>query len=130
MQRGFSFVAAALLVLAACATGPGLTAGSEDVGPSGRPGLVNVTNNYALPADVSALGCGTSYRMGTVSPGIASHFVLRQAMLACGGMVELVAKPAGTEPAVRSWPMQLTSGDIVDFEITTHLIASYASVRQ
>ena len=75
------------------------------------------------------MASGIVYRMGTVAPGIVGHFLLRRAMLAGGGMVEFVAQPAGTEPPVRSGQMLLQEGDVVDFEITSHLIASYARVR-
>ncbi len=118
-----------VLGLTACAYGAGAAAYDREPQPQGRPVLVNVTNNYGLPADVYVTACGTAYRMGTVYPGMASHFVLRQAMLACGGRVEFAAKPAGTEPLVRPGEEQLVPGDIVDFEITTHLIGSYTSVR-
>lgn len=119
--------AAALLALSACLFGPrrSTTAG---VPRDGRV-RVNVTNNYALPVDVSAMASGIVYRMGTVAPGIVGHFLLRRAMLAGGGMVEFAAQPAGTEPPVRSGQMLLQEGDVVDFEITSHLIASYARVR-
>ncbi len=128
MQRVLP-AAVTVLALAACAHGGGAAAFDWAPQLDRRPVRVDVTNNYGLPADIFAIGCGTSYRIGTVYPGLVSHFVLRQGMLACGGMVEFVAKPAGTEPLVRAGQEQLAPGDIVDFEITTHLIASYTAVH-
>ena len=64
-----------------------------------------------------------------VAPGSVGHFRLRRSMLASGGMVEFVAQPVGTEPPVRSGEILLKEGDVVDFEIATHLIGSYAKVR-
>ncbi len=120
--------AAVLLALTACLFGSRKTPSADQGAVDGRV-RVNVTNNYSLPVDVSASASGTVYRMGTVAPGIVGHFVLRPAMLASGGMVEFVAQPAGTEPPVRSGRLLLKQGDVVDFEITTHLLASYAKVR-
>lgn len=118
-----------MLLLVACALGPGAPAHRSGPAPADGPVIVNVTNNYSLPVEVSAVGAGTVYRMGIVYPGLAGRFVLRQIMLATGGMVEFVAQPAGTEPPVRSGGVLLKHGDVVDFEVTTHLLASYAAVR-
>lgn len=129
MRRLMALMAAVSLPATACGFGPSATWSGGDPGPANRPVVVNVTNSYGLPVEVYAVGAGTSYRMGTVSPGIASRFVLRQAMLATSGVVEFVAQPAGTERPVRSGGILLRYGDVVDFEVTTHLLASYATVR-
>jgi alpha-amylase len=91
--------------------------------------LVNVTNHYAVPMEVYAVESGTPYRLGTVNPGIDSQFVLLRATLARGGQVEFVAQATGYGPRVRSDRIQLSPGDIVDFEIATNLIGSRATVR-
>ncbi len=122
-------LAAVFLTLTACASGRDAAALSGDVRPDDRPVLVNVTDNYVLPAEIWASGCGTSYRLGTVHPGIVSHYVLRQSLLLCGGVVEFAAQPAGTEPLVKAGRELLKAGDVVDFVITTHLVASYTWVR-
>jgi hypothetical protein len=122
-------VAASVLGFPACARGPGVATPAGGPQPANDRVLVNVTNYYGLPIVVSAVGSGTVYRMGTAYPGMVSQFALRQAMLASGGMVEFVAQPAGTERPVRSGRLLLTPGDVVDFEIATHLLGSYAAVR-
>lgn len=92
--------------------------------------IVNVVNNYEIPMDVYAVAGGTNYRMGTVNPGIPSRFVLRQAMLAGNRQIEFVARASGYGPQIRSGPLQLRTGDtVVDFEITTWLAGSRATVR-
>ena len=100
--------------------------GEEESGPI----VVNVTNDYALQVEAYAVANGVSYRMGTVAPGIVSQFVLRPAMLAGGGMVEFVAQPVDFGRLVRTGAILLHPGEVVDFFITSHLVASYATVRQ
>lgn len=125
MRRGsWYFMAALLLAGSACAHRRGTAADQ----PADTPVHVNVINHYTLPVDVFCVGAGTSYRLGTVSPGIASHFVLRQSMIG-NGPVEFVAQPAGTEPPVRSGQLLLAPGDVVDFEIASHLLNSTATVH-
>ncbi len=108
------------LVLLGAAGGPQLAGGSV---------RLEVTNNYVLPVEVYAYGAGTSYHVGTVHPGIVSRFVIRDAMLAAGGVVEFVAEPADRRPPVSSGQMLLKRGETVDFVIATHLIGSTATVR-
>lgn len=93
-----------------------------------NPVHVTVTNRYTLPVDVFAVSAGTSYRMGTVSPGMSSTFALRQGMLE-HGTVEFIAQPAGGESPVRSGQLLLAPGDLVEFEIATHLLNSTAIVH-
>ncbi len=91
--------------------------------------VVFVTNNWELPMDVFASSAGTNYRMGTVNPGIVSRFVLRRDMLATDRIVQFVAQATGYGPRIAAEPLMITPGDIVDFEISTHLVGSRAEVR-
>jgi hypothetical protein len=92
--------------------------------------VVYVTNNWGLPMDVFAIGSGTTYRMGTVSPGIPRRFVLRRDVLVTNGEVEFLARANGSGPQVRSGVVQLRAGDVaVDFVIMTNLIGSRATIR-
>jgi len=121
---------ASLLALAACATGRGAGSRSAAVTPDDPPVRVNVTNNYAMPAEIYAIACGTQHRLGLAYPGLVSHYVLPQAFLECGSTVEFVAQPTGTnDHPVRAGEEMLQPGDVVDFQITMHLIASYTAVR-
>ena len=103
-----------------------LSAGPE---PRNRPVVVYVTNDYTMQVDAYAVADGVSYRLGTVSPGIGSRFLLRAAWLASGSMVEFVGQPADGARMVRTGALLLRPGAVVDFVITSHLIASYATVR-
>jgi len=127
-MQGLFRAAAVVSLLAATACLFGSHKAGTEGGTDDRVRL-NVTNNYSLAVEVWAGAAGASYRMGLVAPGIVGHFVLRRSMLASGGMVEFVAKPVGTEPPVSSGRMLLKEGDVVDFEIATLLIGSYAKVR-
>jgi alpha-amylase len=116
----------------ALTTAYGLVLLSEGMGDdeAGDSVLVVVTNHYEVPMEVYAVGSGTSYRMGVVNPGIPSQFVLRRAMLATDRKVEFVAQASGHGPGIRSGQLQLRAGDkVVDFEITTFLFGSRATVR-
>ena len=126
-RRSWCLIAGLLLAGASCAHRRGTAA---DAGAQGveNPVHLNVTNHYTLPVDVFVVAAGTTHRMGTVHPGVPSHFVLREAMV-INGPVELVAQPAGTELPVRSGPLLLAPGDVVDFEIESHLINSTATVH-
>jgi hypothetical protein len=126
-RRSWCLIAGLLVAGTSCAhrRGTASDAGTQSVD---NPVHVNVVNHYTLPVDVFAVGGGVTYRMGTVHPGIASTFVLRQSMMG-NGPVEFVAQPAGTEPPVHSGQLLLAPGDIVDFEIANHLLNSTATVH-
>ena len=67
--------------------------------------------------------------MGTVAPGIGRSFDLRSGTIAAGGRVQFVAQATGAGPRVQSEHLKLSPGDVVDFEITTSLVGSRATVR-
>jgi hypothetical protein len=124
MQRTTWMLIAGLIVLGSACAHRGTSANANQP----LPVHVHVVNNFALQVDVYAVAGGTSYLMGTVSPGIDSRFVLREAVLALGP-VELVARPRGGEPPFRSGRLLLSPGDEVDLEITSTLINSTVNVR-
>jgi hypothetical protein len=82
-----------------------------------------------LPVEVYAEGPGTRQRLGTVNPETVSNFVVPPAFVV-NGLVEFVAEPGRNFQPVRSGTLQLVNGDVVEFEIATHLIGSTATVRQ
>lgn len=116
-----------VLVLSACAPRPGAVSRSGSVVPDNKSIVVNVTNNYGLPVEVAAIGSGTVYRMGIVSPGAAKRFLLQGAMLATGGAVEFVARPLDRAPLMRSGLVRLKDGDEVEFEVTRRPPTGYAA---
>ena len=92
-----------------------------------------VNNRSTNSMDIYARASGSSYRVGTVGPGMTAEFVLRDVLLASGGQVELMAEPrGGTRNAadrIQSGPLQLSRGNIVDFEIATQRLGSTVTVR-
>ena len=124
MLRGlWVLVPGLLLTGAACAHGSG-----DDVRPDTSPVRVEVTNNYALPMEVSAVGAGTNYRLGLVNPGMVGHFVVPSALIG-NGTVEFQAQPTASGQLFRSAALLLAPGAVVDFVIRAQLFNSTATPR-
>ena len=120
--------AAAALALAVLSCTHGGTSGEAATpAKSGSQVRIEVTNHYSLSAEIYALAAGTRQRLGTVNPGISRSFVLPPNMLG-GGPVTITAEITNENPVI-SGGLQLVVGDVVEFEIATHLIASTARVR-
>jgi hypothetical protein len=119
--------AAMLLASSACAYGVGTTGDAPGARGAGRPVQLQVINHSGGPVEVYAAGSGTWYRVGTVHPGLAGRFVVRMGMVV-NGAVEFVARSA-TGHMVRSGPMLLAPGDVVDFALTAYEATSTATVR-
>jgi len=120
--------AAAGLVLAALACTHAATP-KEAATPtkSGSEVRVEVTNHYSLSADLYAVASGIKQRLGTVNPGVTRTFLLPPNMLGAGPL-SITAEITNENPVV-SGSLQLVPGDVVEFEIATHLIGSTAHVR-
>ena len=87
MRRSRWLLIAALIVAGyACAHGRSATAHAAEAQPADSAVVLNVTDFYVLTVEVYAVASGTSYRMGTVSPGIVSHFTLRQSLVCLADM--------------------------------------------
>jgi hypothetical protein len=117
------------LVVASSGCGYGLGAGTGSRGPHDAGGAVrlNVTNQSGGPMEVYVAGSGTVYRIGTVHPGLAGHFVVRPAMIG-NGPVEFAAR-SDDGPLVRSGRILVVPGDVVDFELGARAALSSATVR-
>lgn len=124
----------AILIGMALVMSTGCGAGMEtatNAGQAARPEgavHVNVTNLSGGPMDIYAAGTGTSYRVGTVLPGLSSQFVVRPVMTV-NGAVELVARSGQTQ-FFRSGPILLTPGSVVDFRIAQSPVLTTATVRR
>jgi hypothetical protein len=130
MQGGLRFVFAALAVTTfGCAHRRGTAADSGQLRPNAAPVIVNVTNNSQSAMEIFVVGSGTSYHMGTVAPGIPRSFELRPGMIAASGHVQFLAQASGAGPRVQTDDVLVAPGDVVDFEITTNLVGSRATVR-
>lgn len=124
MPRGWWVLVSGLL-LAAPACG-----GGRAPAPTGEPVRVDVTNNFALPLEVYAVGSSITHRLGIVHPGMTTRFNLPPSMIG-NGSVELQARPSapGAQQA-RSGVLLLDPGDIVTFMITPQLFNSTATIRR
>lgn len=129
MPGGSRVVAALVVVTTFGCQGRGAAADPGQLRPDAAPVTVNVTNNSQSAMEIYAVGGGTAYRMGTVAPGIARRFEVRAGMIATGGQVQFVAQATGAGPRVQADPLTLRPGDVVDFEITTSLVGTRATVR-
>lgn len=121
-------VAAAALLLATL--GCSHTPTPKEAATPEKPGAqvrVEVTNHYSLSAEIYAVSAGIKQRLGTVNPGVERTFVVPPNMIG-GGPVIITAEITNENPVV-SGSLQLVPGDVVEFEIALHLIASTARIR-
>jgi hypothetical protein len=124
MLRGLGVLASALvLTVSACAH-----SGGSEVRPTGSPVSVEVTNRHALPMEVYALGSGISQRLGTVHPGMDSHFTVPQTLIG-NGSVRFEARPTGGGQPFRSGDILLAPGSVVDIVIAAQLFNSTVTQR-
>lgn len=127
-SRGSRILVARLFLLAAaCKSGSGAAADAAPT-PAASPVLVNVTNNYNGPVEIYATSAGTSYRLGTVNPGFARRFVLRQAMVG-NSPVEFMASVGAGTPVFRSDRLVVAPGAVVDLEVGLHRVLTTVTVR-
>lgn len=120
------WVVAPWLLLAGSGCGRGHAA---DVAPAESPQVqVEVTNDYSLPVEIYAVGAGIDHRLGTVHPGMSSHFVLPPTMVG-GGSVEFQARVFASSGRYRSGPILISPGAVVDLMIASVLFNSTAAVR-
>lgn len=121
-------VAGLLLTSSACAYGSGGTSDTRRPQDPGGAVRLSVTNHSGGPMEIFATGRGTSYRIGTVHPGLVGHFVVRPGMTV-NGPVEFLAR-SGSGPVIRSGLLLLAPGSMVDFQLTSSPVTSVATVRQ
>ena len=126
MHRGSWLLIPWLLVAGAgCAKGG---TDEEAVQPVDNPVRLEVTNNFALPIEIEAVGSGISHRVGTVHPGMSARFTLPQNLMGSGGVV-FIAHPTARTDSFRTDPILLAPGSTVDFSITPQLFNSTATLR-
>lgn len=124
MQRSSRIMLAALMMVAsACARRGASSAANQPL-----PVRVHVINHYALQVDLVAEAAGTSYAVGTVSPGIDSRYVLRPSLLSLGP-VQLIVRPRDDARPFVTESLLLSPGDEVTLEITPSLFNSSVTVE-
>lgn len=124
-----SLMLVALLSLAGAACARGGTESEAEPRPDDSPVRVEVSNNFALPVEIYAVGSGITRRLGTVHPGMNAQFPIPQSLLGGGG-VELQARPTTGDQPFRSDPILLAPGTIVQFMIAPQLFSSTINLRQ
>jgi hypothetical protein len=131
-NRGFhgspALIAGVLLTATACVYGSGTIPDTRRVQDIEGAVHLNVTNRSNGPMEIYAAGRGTSYRIGTVLPGLTGHFIVRPTMVA-NGPVEFAARSDNRSPWIRSGQFLLVPGNVVDFELATTSALSVATVR-
>jgi hypothetical protein len=124
MLRGLRVVVPTLLLTAsACAH-----SGGGEAAPTAGTVEVAVTNQNALPMEVSASGSGINHRMGTVHPGMGSHFVIPQNLVG-NSSVRFEARPSGGGQPFRSGEVLLAPGSLIQFVIAPQLFSSTVTRR-
>src|SRR5687767_2549293 len=116
--RLWALVPALLLTSSACARSSG-----GETAPAPGTVEVAVTNQNALPMEVSASGSGINHRMGTVHPGMNGHFVLPQNLVG-NTSVQFEARPSGGGQPFRSGEVLLAPGALIQFVIAPQLFNS------
>ena len=121
-----ALIAGVLLTATACAYGSGTireTGRADDI-----EGAVHVvTNRSNGPMEIHAAARGTSYRLGTVLPGLTGRFTVRPTMVV-NGPVEFAAR-SDRGPWIHSGPLLLVPGNVVDFELEATSALGVATVR-
>ncbi|HEY8197460.1 MAG TPA: hypothetical protein VIG04_10800 [Gemmatimonadales bacterium] len=123
MLRALKVLVPGLLTVWACSH-----SGSGEVRPTEKPVSIEVTNRHALPMEIYAVGSGINHRLGTVHPGLSSHFVLPQNLIGSSA-VELEARAGGNIRPFRSGEILLSPGSVVDFVIGAQLFNSTVTLR-
>ncbi len=126
-RGSWGLVAGLLLTGSACAYGSRTASNSWRAEEPAGAVQLNVTNLSGGPMEIYATGTGTSYRIGTVLPGLTSHFMLRPGMIV-NAPVEFMARSNG-RAVVRSGRFMLVPGNVVDFQLATTPVGSVATVR-
>ncbi|MEA2724847.1 MAG: hypothetical protein QOH59_2618 [Gemmatimonadales bacterium] len=124
MLRGLKvLVPGLLLTVWACAHSSG-----SEVRPTDQPVSIEVTNRHALPMEIYAVGSGINHRLGTVNPGLSSHFVLPPNLIGSSS-VQFEARPGVNGQPFRSGEILLAPGSVVDFVIGAQLFNSTVTKR-
>lgn len=128
-MRGWPTLVLCLILTApACARG-GAEKEEDTPAPNDSPVRVEVTNDYALPVDIYAVGSGVNQRLGTVHPGMSGQFPIPQNVVS-GGTAELRAEASGARQPFRSGPLILAPGTIIEFRVMPQLFNSTVTLRQ
>jgi hypothetical protein len=128
MLRGLGILVPALLLAAPACAHSGGGESKPQVKETTIPAYVEVDNQHPLPMEVYVIGSGITQRLGTVHPGMDSHFTIPVNLIG-NGSVRFEARPSGGGQAFRSGDLLLAPGAVVDFSITPQLFNSTVTRR-
>jgi hypothetical protein len=114
---------ACTLAGSACAANPALKANADD-----QSIRLHVKNDYGFPVTISAVGSGATWNAGKVMPTTIRDFVIPRSLVA-SGPVEFIAAEEGAS-SVKTGPLMVRAGQVVDFTITRPLQTSTAVIRR
>lgn len=118
------FIAVLLLAAAACSRGkPG-----AQPEPRPDPIVVHVKNENFLDMNVAVVVSGVSRRLGQVSGNSSADFKIDY-MLTVGQSITITGTPIGGRGIATSGPLNVSEGQIIEFEIGSTLRQSSATIR-
>lgn len=112
------------LTAAACSHGSGKP---QEPAPTEPPVNIEVTNNFALPVEIYASSGSITQRLGTVHPGMVSHFVIPHNVVSTGS-VEFQARPNNGR-MFRSSSELVLPGAYITMIVTASLFNSTVNVH-
>lgn len=121
----------AALMMGATATACGRNAGVESgqVQPASGAAVVRVTNDYQLSMSVYAVGNNQVVtKLGTVGGGMSDAFSINPGLMRLG-MLQIIAQPTGGGRVVSTGPLALEPGNVVEFNIGSHLSNTITSLK-
>jgi hypothetical protein len=121
-------IAGLFIVASACARNRGPAPDGSGNEIMDRPVRVHVVNHYKDAMEIVVVGAGTTQRLGLVAAGLTADFTVPQSIVG-SGKAEFRAQPSGYGQLVRTDPLVIRPGNIVDFEIATNLIGTRANAR-
>lgn len=90
--------------------------------------MVHVKNENFLDMNVAVVVSGVSRRLGQVSGNSSANFKVDY-MLTVGQSITITGTPIGGRGIATSGPLNVSEGQIIEFEIASTLRQSSATVR-
>ena len=128
MLRRLRVLVPGLLLAASACSHSGGGEVQPEIKETGIPAYAEVSNQHALPMEIYAFASGITQRLGTVHPGMSSHFTIPQNLIG-NGSVRFEARPSGGGQPFRSGEVLLAPGAVIDFRIAAQLFNSTVTRR-
>jgi hypothetical protein len=121
-RAAWVLIAGVLAAGSACAANPNVKTNTGD-----QSIRLHVKNDFGSPVTISAVGSGATWSAGKVMPTTTRDFVIPRSLVASGPL-ELIAADEFSS-SVRTGPLMVRAGQVVDFTIMRPLNNSVAVVR-